>query len=71
MRVHLGCVDCDEKDVRAVVVTPEKIRDCEVFAELIEQVDESIAKIYADGAYICLDCGKSVVNYQPLNAIAF
>ena len=43
IRVHLG-VDGDKKDVRAVVVTPEEIRDCEVFGELIEQVDESITR---------------------------
>lgn len=55
IRVHLG-VDGDEKDVRAVVVTPEEIRDCEVFGELIEQVDESIEKIYADGAYDTREC---------------
>ena len=55
IRVHLA-VDGDEKDVRAVVVTPEETRDCEAFAELIEQVDDSVAKIYADGAYDTREC---------------
>jgi hypothetical protein len=55
IRVHLG-VDANEKDVRAVVVTREEIRDCEVFGELIDQIDESIEKIYADGAYDTREC---------------
>jgi hypothetical protein len=50
IKVHLG-VDGDEKDVLAVVVTEDDCHDCEVFEQLVEQVDETIAKIYGDGAY--------------------
>jgi hypothetical protein len=50
IKVHLG-VDADEKDVLAVVVTEDDYHDCEVFEQLIEQVDEAIEKIYGDGAY--------------------
>lgn len=55
IKVHLGA-DANEKDVRAVVVTREDVGDCEVFGELIEQVEENVEKIYADGAYDTREC---------------
>jgi hypothetical protein len=44
------------KKMYELVVTREEIRDCEVFGELIDQIDESIEKIYADGAYDTREC---------------
>ena len=50
IKVHLA-VDADVKDVVGVEVTTEEWADCEVFAELIEQVDGEIEQIDGDGAY--------------------
>ena len=50
IKVHLG-VDANKKDVLAVEVTEDDCHDCKVFEKLVEQVDETIEKIYGDGAY--------------------
>lgn len=50
IKVHLG-VDANKKDVLGVEVTEDDSHDCEVFEKLVEQVDETIQKIYGDGAY--------------------
>jgi hypothetical protein len=49
-KVHLA-VDAHVKDVVAVEVTTEQWTDGEVFAGLLEQIDDPIAQIDADGAY--------------------
>ena len=50
IKVHLG-VDANKKDVLAVEVTEDNCHDCKVFEKLVEQVDDTIEKIYGDGAY--------------------
>lgn len=49
-KVHLA-VDADVKDVLAVEVTTEQWTDSEVFAGLLEQIDDPIGHVRADGAY--------------------
>jgi hypothetical protein len=49
-KVHLA-VDADVKDVLAVEVTTESWTDSEVFAGLLEQIDDPIGHVRADGAY--------------------
>lgn len=49
-KVHLA-VDESAKDVMAVEVTTTEWADCELFDELMGQIDEPIAQVSADGAY--------------------
>jgi hypothetical protein len=49
-KVH-GALDADVKDVLAVEVTPEQWTDSEVFAGLLEQMDDPIGHVRGDGAY--------------------
>jgi len=49
-KVHLA-VDGNEKDVLAVEVTTLEWADCEVFGDLVEQVEGQIEQIDGDGAY--------------------
>ncbi len=49
-KVHLA-IDADVKDVLAVEVTTEQWTDGEVLAGLIEQIDDPIGHVRADGAY--------------------
>ena len=44
--MHLA-VDADVKDVVGVEVTTEEWADCEVFAELIEQVETQVVEVHA------------------------
>jgi len=66
-KVHFA-VDVKVKDVVAVEVTTEQWTDGEVFAGLLEQIDEPMAQIDADGAYdtrevyqAAADCGADLV----------
>jgi hypothetical protein len=49
-KVHLA-VDADVKEVLAVEVTTEQWTDSEVFAGLLEHIDDPIGHVRADGAY--------------------
>jgi hypothetical protein len=49
-KVHLA-IDADVKDVLAVEVTTEQWTDSEVFAGLLEQMDDPIGHVRGDGAY--------------------
>jgi hypothetical protein len=49
-KVHLG-VDAHVKDVLAVEVTTEQWTDGEVFAGVLEQIEDPLAQVDADGAY--------------------
>jgi hypothetical protein len=49
-KVHLA-VDESVKDVVAVEVTTTEWADCELFDDLMGQIDEPIAQVSADGAY--------------------
>jgi len=49
-KVHLA-VDSNAKDVLGVQVTTVDWADCEVFEEVVEQVEGEIGQIDADGAY--------------------
>ena len=49
-KVHLA-VDADVKDVLAVEVTTEQWTDSQVWAGLLEQIEDPIGQVSADGAY--------------------
>jgi len=49
-KVHLG-VDVDSQEIIAVEVTTNDVGDCEVLPALLEQIDDEIAAVGADGAY--------------------
>ena len=74
-KVHFA-VDAKVKDVVAVEVTTEQWTDGEVFAGLLEQIDEPMAQIDADGAYdtrevyqAAADCGADLVVPPRANAV--
>ena len=50
VKVHLA-IDANAKDVVGLEVTTEEWGDCEVFDDLIEQVEGNIEQIDVDGAY--------------------
>jgi hypothetical protein len=74
-KVHLA-VDANVKDVVAVEVTTEQWTDGEVFAGLLEQIEDLIAQIDADGAYdtrevyaVTAEHGADVVVPPRANAV--
>lgn len=74
-KVHFA-VDANVKDVVAAEVTTEQWTDGQVFAGLLEQIDDPIAQIDADGAYdtrevyqAAADSGADLVVLPRANAV--
>ncbi len=53
LKLHVG-IDEETGKILAAVVTPNSIGDSEVLGELLNEVDDEIEQVSADGAY---DCG--------------
>ena len=55
-------MDARVKDAVAVEVTTEQWTDGEVFAGLLEQIDDPITRIDADGAYDTRAVSGDIIN---------
>ena len=53
LKLHLG-IDEETGEILAAVVTPNSTGDSEVFGEILDEIDDDIEQVSADGAY---DCG--------------
>ncbi len=49
-KLHLG-MDADSHEILCVMFSTNDVADCEVFRDLLDQVDEPIAALSADGGY--------------------
>jgi transposase len=54
-KLHLG-VDEATGEILAAVVSTNNVRDGEVFGDILDQIDEDIYQVSADGAYDQRDC---------------
>ncbi|MCK5521624.1 MAG: IS5 family transposase, partial [Thiomargarita sp.] len=60
---HLG-IDESTQEIVASIVTTNDIKDSQVLGELLEQVDESINQVSADGAYDSFECDQQILERQ-------
>jgi len=54
-KLHLG-IDEETQEIVASVVTTNDVQDSEVFKDLLDQVEEPIHQVSADGAYDSFEC---------------
>lgn len=62
-KLHLG-IDEKTQEIVASTVTTNDIKDSQVLGELLEQVDESINQVSADGAYDSFECYQQILERQ-------
>jgi len=67
-KLHLG-VDAASGDIVAAAVTTNDLSDGQLLPELLEQIDEDIAQVSADGAYDTRACYKAIDAYEARAAI--
>lgn len=60
-KLHLG-IDADTSEVAAVVLSTNDVTDPEVLPDLLEQVEESIDQVSADGAYDTFSCHETLAK---------
>ena len=61
-KLHLA-VDPESHEIRAVCVSTNDFKDGELLDSLLDQIEESPKKVFADGAYESFDNYKSVVDH--------
>jgi len=62
-KLHLG-IDESTQEIVASTVTTNDIKDSQVLGELLEQVDESIDQVSADGAYDSFECYQQILEQE-------
>jgi IS5 family transposase len=67
-KLHLG-IDEATGEIVAAVVTTNNVSDGEVIEDLLEQVEETIDQVSADGAYDQKGCYKAIRNRGATAAI--
>lgn len=60
---HLG-VDESTQEIVAATLTTNDVTDGEVFGDLLEQIDESIVQVSADGAYDSFECYQQALERE-------
>jgi Transposase DDE domain len=63
-KLHLG-VDADTHEIVAVELTPDDVGDVAELPNLLDQIDDDIASLTADGAYDGQVVYDAVVEHQP------
>lgn len=62
-KLHLA-LDADTHEIVATVLTDESTGDCEVFPQLLLQVEGSIRRVSADGAYDTWECRYALTQFE-------
>lgn len=62
-KLHLG-VDESTQEIVAATLTTNDVTDGEVFGDLLEQIDESIVQVSADGAYDSFECYQQILEQE-------
>ena len=62
-KLHLG-IDEHTQEIVASIVTTNDIKDSQVLGELLEQIDEPINQVSADGAYDSLECYQQILEQE-------
>jgi IS5 family transposase len=60
-KLHLAC-DQGSGEILAAVVTTNDVADCEVLADLLEQIDQEIEQVSGDGGYDTFDCYDTITG---------
>lgn len=60
-KLHLG-VDEESGEILGAVVTTNDVADCEVLADILEQIDHSIEQVSGDGGYDTFDCYDTIAQ---------
>ena len=61
LKLHLA-VDESEHTIEACMLTADNVHDCEVFSDLLNQIDEEVEQITGDGAYDSHACYTGTIN---------
>ena len=67
-KLHLG-IDDKTQEIVASVVTTNDIQDCHVFKELLDQVEEPIHQVSAEGAYDSFECYEQALERNAIPVI--
>jgi hypothetical protein len=67
-KVHLG-IDVDTQEIVAVEVTTNDVGDCEVLPALLEQIDDEVAAVGADGAYDTAEVYQAIQKHGARSVI--
>lgn len=67
-KLHLA-LDAESQDIVAALVTTSNVHDANVLEDLLEQVDEVLKQVSADGAYDTRDCHRALLGRGATGAI--
>ena len=67
-KLHLG-IDEITQEIVASVVTTNDIHDSQVFKDLLDQVEEPIHQVSADGAYDNFECYEQALERNAIPVI--
>ena len=67
-KLHLG-IDEETQEIVASVVTTNDVHDAQVFKDLLDQVEEPIHQVSADGAYDSFECYEQALERDAIPVI--
>jgi len=62
-KLHLG-IDEKTQEIVASTITTNDVKDSQVLGELLEQIDEPVVQVSADGAYDSFECYQQILERE-------